>query len=329
MDNLTMKVKIANKLRKSFFPQEELNPLIFNTDKKMDLTVSGAILLVITEFLETIKYNITPEDVESILLTGSLANYSYNKWSDADIHLVVDYSKFDENKKFIKDYLRTKAINWNDRHKITIHGHEVEIYFQDIKEPHHSTGIYDIADNRWFVEPKLLNNKDAINKNLPLAFKKADYISAEIDKLVEQQNESTIEKIDTLKDKIKKMRQSGLEKDGEYSVENMAFKILRRRGDLKLLHQAARIIFDKVLSVPRIIDEDQEWWKKRRKLDNKNYRELIGHTGKKSVFKRKYASKSTGYPKGINRKKISKKGTPFIKNPKLKLGISAPPGVAE
>ena len=170
-----MKVKMANKLRKSFFPQEELNPLIFNTDKKMDLTVSGAILLVITEFFETIEHDIAPEDILVMpLLTGSLANYSYNKWSDVDIHLVVDYSKFDEDKKFIRDYLRTKATSWNDRHKITIHGHEVEIYFQDIKEPHHSTGIYDVADNRWLVEPKLLNNKSAINKNLPLAFKKAD-----------------------------------------------------------------------------------------------------------------------------------------------------------
>ena len=324
-----MKLKIINRLKKSFFPQKKLNPSIFDTDKKMKSAVSEAILLIVTEFLETIEYNIEPKDIESILLTGSLANYSYNEWSDVDLHLVVDYSKFDENKKFVRDYLRSKAVNWNDRHKITIYGHEVEIYFQDIKEPHHSTGIYDVGDGRWLVEPKLLNNKGAVDKNLPIAFKKADYISVEIDKLVTQHSESTIEKIDTLKDKIKKMRQSGLEKDGEYSVENMAFKILRRRGDLKLLHQAARIIFDKVLSVPRIIDEDQEWWKKRRKLDNKNYRELIGHSGKKSTFKRKYASKSTGYPKSINRKKISKKGTPFIKNPKLKLGISAPPGVGE
>ena len=324
-----MKVKIANKLRRSFTPQEELNPLIFNTNKKMESTVSGAVLLIITEFLETIKHNIKLEDIESILLTGSLANYSYNKWSDVDIHLVVDYSKFDENKKLIKDYLRTKAINWNDRHKITIHGHEVEIYFQDIKEPHHSTGIYDVTDDRWLIEPKLLNSERAIDENLPLAFKKADYISIEIDKLVEQQGESTIEKIDILKDKIKKMRQTGLEKDGEYSVENLAFKILRRRGDLKLLHQAARIIFDKTLSTPQIIDEGVEWWKKRRKLDNKNYRELLGYISKKTAFKRKYASKRTGYPKSANRRKIAKKGKPYVFKPRFKMGIGAPPGVLQ
>ena len=321
-----MKIKIIDKLTKSFFPMGGLNPSIFDTNKKMELTVSGAILLVITEFLETIEYGIAPEDVELILLTGSLANYSYNEWSDADIHLVVDYSKFDEDKKFIRDYLRTKAINWNDRHKITIYGHEVEIYFQDIKEPHHSTGIYDVEDNRWLVEPKLLDNEDSIKVNLPLAFKKADYISLEIDELVARDDEGVIEKIERLKEKIKKMRQSGLEKGGEYSIENIAFKILRRRGDLKLLYQAGRLIFDKNLSVPRVIDEDQEWWKRRRKRDRINYRELVSGTSKKSAFKRKHAGKSTGYPKTVSRKKIAKAGAPFnVKPPKI-LPMGSPSG---
>ena len=324
-----MKIKILDKLRRSLFPQDSLNPSIFDKNKKMKPAVHQAIMLVVEEFLDTIQYNVTMDDIDSVLLTGSLANYNYNEWSDVDLHLVVDYSKFDEDKEFVRDYLRSKAINWNDRHKVMIYGHEVEIYFQDIEEPHHSTGIYDITQDGWSVEPKAIENKKSIKNNLPLAFRKADYISVEIDNLVSQQNSRAIEKIDILKDKIKKMRQSGLERDGEHSIENMAFKILRRRGDLKLLHQAARMFYDKNLSIPKLLDEDQEWWKKRRSLDNKNYRELIGHGSQKSSFKRKYASKSTGYPKSANRKKIGKKGAPYIKSPNLKLGISAPPGVGE
>ena len=324
-----MKLKIADRFINSFFPHDSLNPSIYNEGGKMKPAVHQAIMLVIEEFLDTIEYDLSISDIESVLLTGSLANYNYNKWSDADLHLLVDYSKFDEDKKFVRDYLRSKAINWNDRHKVTIYGHEIEIYFQDVNEPHHSTGIYDVAKDRWSVEPKKIDNKDVIDENLPLAFNKADYISIEIDKLASRQNDTTIEKIDILKDKIKKMRQSGLERDGEYSIENIAFKILRRRGDLKLLHQAARIIADKNLSIPKILDEDQEWWKKRRSLDNKNYRELLGYSGKKSTFKRKYASKKTGYPKSANRRKIAKSGKPYMHNPRLKLGISAPPGVMQ
>ena len=324
-----MKLKIADRFINSFFPHDSLNPSIYNEGGKMKPAVHQATMLVIEEFLDTIEYDLAISDIESVLLTGSLANYNYNKWSDADLHLLVDYSKFDEDKKFVRDYLRSKAINWNDRHKVTIYGHEIEIYFQDVNEPHHSTGIYNVTKDRWSVEPKKIDNKDVIDENLPLAFNKADYISIEIDKLASRQDDATIEKIDILKDKIKKMRRSGLERDGEYSIENIAFKILRRRGDLKLLHQAARIIADKNLSIPKILDEDQEWWKKRRSLDNKNYRELLGYSGKKSTFKRKYASKKTGYPKSANRRKIAKSGKPYMHNPRLKLGISAPPGVMQ
>jgi hypothetical protein len=325
-----MKIKIVDKLTKSFFPKKTLKSRFFNNKKIMDLTVSGAILLVVSEFLETIESNIGPQDIEEILLTGSLANYNYNEWSDIDVHLVVDYSKLNEDKKFIRDYLRSKAINWNDRHKITIFGHEIEIYFQDVKEPHFSTGVYDISDNRWLVEPRIFDNEDAIKDNLPLALKKADYLSLEIDELAaEDDKEDTIEKIERLKEKIKKMRQSGLARGGEYSVENLAFKILRRRGDLTLLYQTGRLIYDKNLSIPRVIDEDQEWWKKRRKIDRKNYKELVGGaTSKKSNFKRKYASKKTGYPKSVSRKKIAKSGAPFTKKPPkiLPTGATSGPG---
>jgi hypothetical protein len=46
----------------------------------------------------------------------------------------------------------------------------------------------------------------------------------------------SLEKIESLKDKIKKMRESGLETGGEYSTENLAFKLLRRRGELNTLY---------------------------------------------------------------------------------------------
>ena len=54
------------------------------------------------------------------------------------------------------------------------------------------------------------------------------------------------------------------------------------------------------------LDEGTEWWKKRRKLDNKNYRELMG------------------YVRGA---KVSKKGKPYMVSPQMKLPKSGPPGV--
>ena len=53
-----------------------------------------------------------------------------------------------------------------------------------------------------------------------------------------------------LKKKIRIMRGVGLRSDErEYSVENIAFKILRRDGTLKLLNQIRDASYDKMMSI--------------------------------------------------------------------------------
>ena len=52
-----------------------------------------------------------------------------------------------------------------------------------------------------------------------------------------------------IKQKIKKMRKTGLETIGAYSVENLAFKVLRRNDYLEKLSNAKRKAYDKMLSL--------------------------------------------------------------------------------
>ena len=59
-------------------------------------------------------------------------------------------------------------------------------------------------------------------------------------------NEKNIEK---LKEKLKDYRKSGLEKEGEYSYENLVFKYLRRSGLLEKLYDTVNRQTDKELSV--------------------------------------------------------------------------------
>ena len=61
--------------------------------------------------------------------------------------------------------------------------------------------------------------------------------------------EDTIKQINDLKDKIKKFRQSGLEKGGEYSYENLTFKLLRRNGYIEKLINLKSKVVDKKLSI--------------------------------------------------------------------------------
>ena len=52
-----------------------------------------------------------------------------------------------------------------------------------------------------------------------------------------------------IKEKIKKMRQGGLEKSGIYSPENLAFKMLRRSGDIEQLVAIYTAAYDKLYSL--------------------------------------------------------------------------------
>ena len=295
-----MKIKVLSNLY-DFSRKSRLDPYFWTPSKKLKQYVKDALMKVVGDFLSSVELPLSKKDIEDIQLTGSIANYNYSKYSDIDLHILIDFSKLNKNKKFIRDYFLAKKNNWNNKHKITIYGHEVEIYVQDSTEPHFSSGVYSIKNNKWIAEPEADKGR-ARQSHVLCAKRKADDIAYEIDDLVSRaDDEDVLEEIEYLKEKIRNMRQAGLERDGEDAVENIAFKILRRRQDLKLLSDLQVSEYDQSVS----IQEDQEWWKKRRKEDNLNYRELIG------------------FVKGV---KVSKKGGGYKLNPPMKLPMSGAPG---
>ena len=52
-----------------------------------------------------------------------------------------------------------------------------------------------------------------------------------------------------LRDKLKKFRKSGLESGGEYSYENLTFKLLRRNGYIQKLLRLKTQLKDRKLSI--------------------------------------------------------------------------------
>jgi hypothetical protein len=70
-----------------------------------------------------------------------------------------------------------------------------------------------------------------------------------VEKLIDDGKYEEAEKYaDKLKEKIQKMRKAGLETIGAYSVENLAFKVLRRTDYLGKLSDAKRKAYDSMLS---------------------------------------------------------------------------------
>ena len=227
--------------------QQTLHPEIWNNGALSSRVASG-LMTIAKSFAE--KLQIDEKALEDITFTGSLANYNWTKFSDIDLHLIVDFSQVDENLDLVREYFSAKSSNWNRLHKIMIFGHEVEIYVQNAAEPHHSTGVYSILNKKWLQTPQKFEKvnfgmeevKRKANSFIDMLERADDFY---LDKNYEQANEFAVK----LMDKLKNFRQSGLESEGERSLENLTFKYLRNNGHIKFLHDLRNRSFDKMMSL--------------------------------------------------------------------------------
>ncbi len=74
---------------KSFHLKDELNPKIWN-DFVIDESVSEDLLKIANDYFESLE--LVNVELSDIMLTGSLANYNWSKYSDFDLHLIFDFS---------------------------------------------------------------------------------------------------------------------------------------------------------------------------------------------------------------------------------------------
>lgn len=225
---------------------DTLSPKIWDGDQ-LKSEVHDALVKIAKEFISTLKVS-SNQQIVDVIITGSLCNYNYTKYSDIDLHIVLDYSEMcDDCQTFdIDDCMKAKKSLWNERHDITIYGLDVELYAQDKKETiTGNAGVYSLIKKDWLQRPVKESKVDYGNK---MIMDKAKHIMYEIDSLIDDSsnNEEAIEK---LKTKIKNMRKAGLERSGEFSIENLAFKILRNSGYIERLHDYALDIKDDSLSL--------------------------------------------------------------------------------
>ena len=188
-------------------------------------------------------------EIKDIIFTGSLANYNWSKFSDIDLHIVIDYTDVNKDAELVRKYFNSVKSAWNKDHDIRIKDYEVEMYVQDYLEPHIATGIYSVKDDKWAKKPSKFN-PEIDYKCVTI---KANCIMDEIDEIQRDFDEGEYEKVHkntiSLKEKIRNMRKSGLETGGAFSVENLAFKVLRRSVYLKKLNDLKLMSYDKMQSI--------------------------------------------------------------------------------
>lgn len=189
--------------------------------------------------------------VEDVILIGSNANYNWTEHSDIDLHIVVNYLNINSNYHIVSNYLHAKKSVWNENYPLTYKGMNIELYAQDSQQKLHGTvGVYSISRGKWLKKPDSTTiSVDDIAIQL-----KADPYEYQIDSLKET-DPHIEQKILSIKKRLKHLRQTGLEAEGEYSVENMAYKHLRNKGYLERLTQLEKKATLSNLAVEHVVNE--------------------------------------------------------------------------
>ena len=184
--------------------------------------------------------------IQDIILVGGNANYNYTEYSDLDLHLVVDKDEIAAcQTDFLDDFLRDKKRLWALTHDVTLYGQPVELYAQDIRdEIPRNQGTYSVLNQRWIQEPR----KQYVDFTDPLLKQKVRDMMERIDDLIDTQADD-ITVLNKLKEKIRTMRGSAIQRGGEFALENLVFKELRNRGYLDKLSKYIRTIEDRNLSL--------------------------------------------------------------------------------
>jgi pyrimidine deaminase RibD-like protein len=218
---------------------DTLNPLLWDRRENLHPEIQEQLMAIAADFSKFL--GVKDLDLKDITISGSNAAYSYTPHSDIDLHLIVDLSNVEHEDVYRELFDAKKAI-YNSENYITIKGIPVEVYVQDATREHHSQGIYSVLNNDWIEIPRRIQ---ADIDDISVRSKYND-LSKRIAKVVKS---ADLTRMNELAAKIKKMRQDGLSKQGEFSVENLVFKMLRNLGNIAQLQSARHTAKSKELSL--------------------------------------------------------------------------------
>lgn len=222
---------------------DRLNPNLWDEDRLKPI-VRYKLLEIAKHFADFI--NIPSIRLKDVTISGSNAAFTYTEHSDIDLHLVVSIPRASEY--HLKPLFDAKKNQYNYTYDIKIKGIDVELYVQPDTDEHHSAGIYSVLDDKWISEPTEV--KVNIDDN-DVEIKVKSYFN----KIKQALRSDDVEEATKIKDEINKLRKTGLEREGEFSVENIAFKVLRSKGYIDRLRQHIYDLEERELSLENLTSE--------------------------------------------------------------------------
>ena len=198
----------------------ELNPILWDNNQ-LRPEVRVKLLKIARHF--ALYLNVPRLYLKDVTLSGSSAGYNYSDYSDIDLHLVV-------NKLESEELFTAKKNLYNSQHDLHIQGIPVELYVQPANQPHHSAGIYSVLNDHWINEP--VHEEPTIDPK-DIKAKARNYAG----KINSAMRSGDLAQCRETMDDLKRLRKAGLETGGEQIVENLAFKLLRARGQIDKLRK--------------------------------------------------------------------------------------------
>jgi predicted nucleotidyltransferase len=201
--------------------------------------VANALARIAERFLEELELDL---DVEDVILTGSYAGKTWGPGSDLDLHIIADLSSFDDSEA-AQRACKLAKFKWEEEHDITVRGIPVEVYVEDVNEdPPEVTGRWSITRNEWALEPP----DDGASFDESKVMGKVQDFREVIRRASDSQEEGPL--LAAMK-RITKLRKAGLERDGELSNENLAYRVLRRTGEIQEAWDLINDLIDRRLTV--------------------------------------------------------------------------------
>ena len=249
---------LSKKIINSFYLQDELNPDVWYLPKekymgdpeaqdyKLKPEIKERLLKVADVFIDYLDTDLFIHDVYFL---GSLVGYNWSEYSDFDIHVIVDLDDVGEDRELYEELFRLKKSMFNASHNILIKGFETELYVQDINEKNESQGVYSLFEDKWIKSPEKENFKIDEKKLKEKIQQWINIIDGVLENAQDEDLEGAIKLVKKYREKLRKYRTCGLQKEGEYSYEKLVFKYLRRNGYIGKLENFKNEFVDKKLSM--------------------------------------------------------------------------------
>lgn len=223
----------------------KLNQKLWNGDT-MKPEVQAKLLKIAKHFYDFLRIDAPIRDIR---ITGSNSNFNYTPESDIDLHLHFDFDELGCSKfELAQNFFNTKKDLYNSKHNITVKGHRVELYSQDIHQPHHSSGEYSILFDRWIKKP-IPHQKEKDISHVDKKSKKYEELIINVIGLEDENLKMDLAK--RIKKRLHQKRKHGLASGGEMSDENLLYKRLRNSVLGRLNHTIVKST-DKKLSLEQI-----------------------------------------------------------------------------